>query len=256
MTLRLTSLLLAGLFALGCEGGLVIDVGGGGGGSGPRIDLDDGGSPRLADGGPGAVPSPAPEIPPGPCALPAEGRCDGNVALWCLGQETRFADCGVAGQVCRIIGGGVACVADEGSDPDPDPDPIPDPGPTPTACAGIEEQEVIDLANGERSSALTCDTDMARAARKHSQDMCDQNYFSHDGRDGRSPFDRMRDEGVMYGTAGENIAYGQTSPSEVHRSWMNSSGHRRNIVSTSYRRIGVGYAPCSGKHYWTQVFAD
>jgi uncharacterized protein YkwD len=155
-----------------------------------------------------------------------------------------------------IVGSGVACV-DPGTEPDPlQPDAGPGPGPGPTGCVGPEEQEVIDLVNGERSSPLSCDPGMARAARLHSQDMCDRGYFDHNSLDGRSPFDRMRDEGVSFGTAGENIAYGQSTPAEVHRTWMNSPGHRQNILGSAYRRIGVGYAECGGQHYWTQNFAD
>jgi len=262
MKARFISVLVAGVLAIGCEGDLVVDVGAGGGGGGGG-----GGPPQIAwDAGPGGGGSPTPwDAGSGPmpaCDLPAEGYCDGDVARWCEGDVERMQDCGAMGQVCQVVGVVVACLnggdpaPDPGPTPDPDPDPGPGPGPAPTACASPEEQEVIELANGERSSAMTCDEDMARAARKHSQDMCDQGYFSHTSRDGRSPFQRMEDEGVSYRTAGENIAMGQRTPADVHRAWMNSSGHRRNILNSSFGRIGVGYVDCSGTAYWTQVFAD
>jgi len=97
---------------------------------------------------------------------------------------------------------------------------------------------------------------MVAVARGHSSDMCERDYFDHTSLDGRSPFDRMRDGGVRFSTAGENIAWGQRSAAEVHRSWMNSSGHRRNILGSGYGRIGVGLEECGGRMYWTQIFAD
>ena len=145
-------------------------------------------------------------------------------------------------------------------EPMPEPEPEPMPEPTPTACAGVEEARVIELVNAARTSmglgTLRCDDAMARTARKHSVDMCTQGYFSHTGLDGSSPFDRMRREGVSFRTAGENIAWGQRTPEAVHDAWMNSSGHRANILNGAYGRIGVGYEACSGRAHWTQVFAD
>jgi uncharacterized protein YkwD len=134
------------------------------------------------------------------------------------------------------------------------------PPPPPPGCGTTAEQQVLQLANEARASSglgpLTCDPLMTTVARAHSQDMCDQGYFSHTSRDGRSPFDRMREAGVRFGAAGENIAQGQRSPSEVHTAWMNSPGHRMNILGGAYRRLGVGLSECGGRMYWTQVFAD
>ncbi len=244
-----STFVIAALLATGCEGALVIDTSGGGGGgpmvrwdAGPGVSLD--GGARPWDAGPGAAPG---------CPLPAEGLCDGEIARWCQGTTELFSDCGSLGHTCRIVSGRASCVPS--GDPDPNPDPDPDPE-VPTGCAGPEEQRVIDLVNGERGSPLRCDEDMARTARNHSQDMCDNDYFSHTALDGRSPFDRMEDEGVTYSTAGENIAWGQQTPEDVHSSWMNSSGHRANIMNSSFGRIGVGYVSCGGSPYWTQVFAD
>lgn len=130
----------------------------------------------------------------------------------------------------------------------------------PPGCDDPIEQEVIRLANEARAEAglgpLTCDPMMVAVARAHSSDMCTRDYFDHTGLDGRSPFDRLRDGGVRFGAAGENIAWGQRDAREVHTSWMNSPGHRRNILGSSYGRIGVGLDRCGGSMYWTQVFAD
>ncbi len=237
--------LLAGL-AAGCEGQLLIERPGGDAGrpSTPRVEIDAGASGAdagpaipLGDAGPGA---------PG-CALPAEGTCEGTVARWCSGGQAQSEDCASTGRTCEVgaSGGRAGCV---------------DPVAPPPGCGSTEELAVIDLANQARAAngagALTCDALMAQAARKHSQDMCNQGYFSHQGLDGRSPFDRMRDEGVTFGTAGENIAQGQRDAAAVHNAWMNSSGHRRNILNGAFGRIGVGLEECAGRMYWTQVFAD
>jgi uncharacterized protein YkwD len=79
--------------------------------------------------------------------------------------------------------------------------------------------------------------------------------MSHTGSDGSSPFDRMKRYGYNYRWAGENVAAGQSSPQDAMRSWMNSSGHRKNILNGKFRDIGVGYAR-GGRygHYWTQTF--
>ncbi|MCA9525630.1 MAG: hypothetical protein KC549_04950, partial [Myxococcales bacterium] len=127
-------------------------------------------------------------------------------------------------------------------------------------CGTAEEAETVRLANASRAQsglrALTCDATMRAAARAHSQDMCDNGYFSHTGRDGSQPWDRMRRAGAQFGAAGENIAWGYGSPDAVHTGWMNSAGHRANLLGNGWRRIAVGYVACGGQPYWTQVFAD
>ena len=89
-------------------------------------------------------------------------------------------------------------------------------------------------------------------ARYKSQDMADNRYFSHTSPTYGTPFEMIRAFGLSYRTAGENIAYGQATPQAVVTAWMNSSGHRANILSSSYTQIGVGYA-AKGR-YWTQMF--
>lgn len=118
------------------------------------------------------------------------------------------------------------------------------------------EQQVIDLVNEIRVNnglkKLTANWELSRVARYKSQDMKDNNYFSHTSPIYGSPFDMIKNFGITYRTAGENIAKGQQTPQAVVNSWMNSSGHRANILNSSYTQIGVGYV--SGGNYWTQMF--
>jgi uncharacterized protein YkwD len=79
-------------------------------------------------------------------------------------------------------------------------------------------------------------------------------YFSHSSQDGRSPFDRMRDAGYDYRTAGENIARGQTDAAAVMTAWMDSPGHRQNILNCDFEDLGVGYVEGSGGPWWVQNF--
>ena len=118
------------------------------------------------------------------------------------------------------------------------------------------EQEVVRLVNAERAkyglAALTLDETLCGYARVKSQDMHDQGYFSHTSPTYGSPFDMMRAFGVSYRTAGENIAMGYATPAAVVEAWMNSAGHRANILSANFTSIGVGYVANGG--YWTQWF--
>ena len=88
--------------------------------------------------------------------------------------------------------------------------------------------------------------------RKKSQDMHDKNYFSHTSPTYGSPFEMMKQFGIQYRTAGENIAKGQRSAQEVVNAWMNSAGHRANILNKNFTHIGVGYV--ADGNYWTQMF--
>ena len=118
------------------------------------------------------------------------------------------------------------------------------------------EAEVVRLVNAERAKnglkALTPDWELSRVARYKSQDMKDNRYFSHTSPTYGSPFEMMKSFGISYRAAGENIAKGQSSPQAVMTAWMNSSGHRANILSSKFTKIGVGYV--SGGNYWTQMF--
>ena len=118
------------------------------------------------------------------------------------------------------------------------------------------EQQLVTLVNAERAkyglAALTLDETLCGYARVKSQDMHDQGYFSHTSPTYGSPFDMMRSFGISYSYAGENIAMGYSSPEAVMTAWMNSAGHRANILSANFTTLGVGYVADGG--YWTQWF--
>ena len=118
------------------------------------------------------------------------------------------------------------------------------------------EQEVIRLVNEIRSEnglkPLTYDWELGRVARFKSQDMKDNKYFAHNSPVYGTPFQMMKSFGISYRSAGENIARGYATPQAVVNAWMNSSGHRANILNAGYTHIGVGYV--SGGNYWTQMF--
>ena len=136
--------------------------------------------------------------------------------------------------------------------------PLPDDDTIPEQDTGIHrfESEVVRLVNEIRAqnglSALTHDSELSKVARIKSQDMKDKNYFSHNSPNYGSPFDMMKTFGISYRSAAENIAKGQTSPEAVVNAWMNSAGHRKNILGASYTHIGVGYV--ANGNYWTQMF--
>jgi len=118
------------------------------------------------------------------------------------------------------------------------------------------EQEVIKLVNAERAkaglSALQDDWELSRVAKYKSQDMHDKKYFDHTSPTYGTPFTMMKNFGISYRSAGENIAKGQRSAQEVVTAWMNSDGHRANILNKNYTHIGIGYV--ADGNYWTQMF--
>ena len=126
---------------------------------------------------------------------------------------------------------------------------------TPSGISAYE-MEVINLVNEIRASnglnALKPNAKLSEIARTKSQDMRTNGYFAHQSPTYGSPFDMLRQFGVTYRTAGENIAYGYSTPAAVVEGWMNSQGHRENILKSTYTEIGVGYVE-SG-NYWTQLF--
>jgi len=123
------------------------------------------------------------------------------------------------------------------------------------------EDDVIDLVNAERAAVglhpFNYNSNLAAAARDHSEDMGWQDYFSHTGLDGSSPADRVTAAGYSYNRLGENIAAGQPTPEIVVDAWMASPGHKANILDPDFCDIGVGYAYVADstyRHYWTQNF--
>src|SRR5699024_1372316 len=105
------------------------------------------------------------------------------------------------------------------------------------------EYQLFDLTNAERVkrgySLLDFNKNIRQTARKHSADMAKNNYFDHNDLAGNSPFDRLQADGIVYQSAGENIAQGQTSSIYAHQGLMNSAGHRKNILYAAYDELGV-----------------
>ncbi len=128
--------------------------------------------------------------------------------------------------------------------------------PQTTSALSAYEQKVVELTNQERAknglAPLQIDTELSKVAREKSLDMANKGYFSHTSPTYGSPFDMMKQFGISYRAAGENIAMGQRSPEEVVQAWMNSEGHRKNILSANFTHIGVGHSQQG--NYWTQMF--
>lgn len=125
-----------------------------------------------------------------------------------------------------------------------------------TGTLSAFEQQVINLTNQERAkyglAALKVDPTLSKMAHEKARDMSANNYFSHTSPTYGSPFDMMKKYGITYNYAGENIAMGQQTPQEVVNAWMNSAGHRANILNPNYNYIGVGYV--AQGNYWVQDF--
>ncbi|MGZ0085467.1 CAP domain-containing protein [Caldibacillus thermoamylovorans] len=118
------------------------------------------------------------------------------------------------------------------------------------------EQQVVELTNKERAKyglpPLQVDLALSKVAREKSRDMAVNNYFSHNSPTYGSPFEMMKKFGISYTAAGENIAKGQRTPQEVVNAWMNSEGHRANILNKNFTHIGVGFE--ENGYIWTQQF--
>jgi uncharacterized protein YkwD len=138
--------------------------------------------------------------------------------------------------------------------------PIPSPTESPTGDAAFEA-EVVSIVNQERAKAgcpaATVDDRLTAAARAHSADMAARDYFSHTTPEGVDFATRITNTGYRWSGAGENIAKGQRTPQEVMTGWMNSEGHKANILACGYKNLGVGVAAdSSGTLLWTQDFAS
>lgn len=117
--------------------------------------------------------------------------------------------------------------------------------------------QVLDLVNKERkanglSPVTATNNSLNSAAQKRASEQSVS--FSHTRPDGRSWSSVLSDFNVSYRTAGENVAYGQSTPAEVMNAWMNSSGHRANILNSAYSEIGIGVYKKNGTYYWSQLF--
>ena len=118
------------------------------------------------------------------------------------------------------------------------------------------ERQVAELVNQERAAyglaPLTLSVQLSDGARLKSQDMRDNRYFDHNSPTYGSPYDMMGSLGITYAAAGENIAMGYATAEAVVNAWMNSPGHRANILSENFTQIGVGHV--ADGNYWTQWF--
>ncbi|QDY11496.1 hypothetical protein FJK98_07300 [Micromonospora sp. HM134] len=123
---------------------------------------------------------------------------------------------------------------------------------------GSQAQQVVDLVNAERAkagcAAVTVNAKLTLAAQQHSQDQADHETMTHTGSDGSNAGQRLDRAGYTWRTYGENVAWNQQTPAAVMQAWMNSSGHRANILNCAFTEIGVGVANGNGP-YWTQDFA-
>lgn len=120
-------------------------------------------------------------------------------------------------------------------------------------------EKVVELTNAERAKyglkPLKFNQELAQVARLKSQDMAANNYFDHYSPTYGSPFEMMNQFGIQYSYAGENIAAGQRTPEEVVQAWMNSPGHRANMLNEHFTQIGVGFVKGGAyQYYWTQMF--
>jgi uncharacterized protein YkwD len=133
------------------------------------------------------------------------------------------------------------------------------------------ESQILDIVNARRSEGANCgsmgsfgaappltmNAALRCAARVHSKQMVDMSFFDHVSPSGEEPWDRMESAGYSYAYAGENIAAGNPTADATMQQWMDSDGHCRNIMSTDFTEIGVGYYPGGGYgHMWTQAFGD
>ncbi|BAZ14034.1 SCP-like extracellular [Calothrix sp. NIES-4071] len=148
--------------------------------------------------------------------------------------------------------------------------PVPQPTPNPTQSAptgnttptnseannGAFEQQVLELTNQERVKSglapLKANAELNYAADEYAELMSQNRYFSHTGPDGSKPWDRAASVGFEAQTMGENIAAGQKTPQDVVQAWMNSPGHRANILNPSFTQLGVGF----DNNYWVQDFGS
>lgn len=120
--------------------------------------------------------------------------------------------------------------------------------------------KILELTNAEREknglNPLKWDNSLAELAKEHCEDMINRDYFAHNTPEGKTPFDRMKESGISYWSAGENIAAGQYSPEKAFEEWLKSPSHKRNILNDDFEYLGVGVVK-GGTYgiYWAQEFA-
>lgn len=153
--------------------------------------------------------------------------------------------------------------------PNPAPTPVPNPSstqssaplpnPVPTANSAAQQNEMLGYINAERAKAnvpsLALEVKLSNGAYLKSKDMAVNNYFAHTSPTYGSPFDMMKSLGITYHAAGENIAM-NVSVIGAQKAFMNSSGHRANILNSTFHKIGLGFYQSGGYLYVTQWFTD
>lgn len=147
--------------------------------------------------------------------------------------------------------------------PKPTPTPVPKPAPTPAPNPGgatAAEQQALALLNADRAAnglaPLRANAKLTSLAQYYAQDMINRNFFAHNNPEGQTPFDRMKAWGIRFGYAGENLAI-NSSVAAAERAFMNSSGHRANILNPKYTQVGIGVRQNQkGQVYVVQEFTD
>jgi uncharacterized protein YkwD len=144
--------------------------------------------------------------------------------------------------------------------PAPAPQPKPAPAPAPSANTAADEQKALALLNADRAAnglaPLRANAKLTSLAQFYAQDMINRNFFAHNNPEGQTPFDRMRARGISFGYAGENLAI-NSSVAGAERAFMNSPGHRANILNPHYTQVGIGVRYSrSGSVYVVQEFTD
>jgi uncharacterized protein YkwD len=138
-------------------------------------------------------------------------------------------------------------------------DPAASPAPASTSPQDTFDQQILGLVNQERAKVgadpLRINEQLDLAADQHTLDQASMNKMSHTGSNGSNMGDRIKNAGYVFSYAGENVAYGFGDAAAVMSGWMNSEGHRQNILNPNYKEIGIGYAQgADGRPYWTQDF--
>ncbi len=145
--------------------------------------------------------------------------------------------------------------------PTPKPTPAPKPAPSPSQSGvAADEQKALALLNADRAAQglppVRPNAKLAALAGDYAQDMINRNFFAHNNPEGQTPFDRMRQRGISFGYAGENLAI-NTSVAGAEQAFMNSPGHRANILNPRYTQVGIGVRYSrSGSVYVVQEFTD
>jgi uncharacterized protein YkwD len=142
----------------------------------------------------------------------------------------------------------------------PAPYPVPKSSSGNSVSVSVEAQQAFSLLNADRAKSglppLRISAALSALAEVYAQDMINRSFFSHTNPQGQSPFDRMRQAGIQYGYAGENLAINVSVP-EAEQAFMNSPGHRANVLSSHYTQVGVGVRHSSnGSVYVVQEFTD